>query len=254
MKSNQLAAICRSAFVLVLFLSYPLFAQVPRTINYQGYLTDAAGTPKNGSFSMAFKLYSASGGGTSLWSEIQPAVAVANGLFNVALGSVTPLALAFDTQYYLGVAVGADPEMTPRPALTSSPYALMAANVSSATYSKWTPFGETIFTSTNSGAALRYLWLAKAQGTTMLVKVCVINQGGATVSPVCYGSTVLPEPGAAGPWVPAFADTANPLLAPGAIALGVAWFSAGGTTVLACWAQAAVFAAPSCSPAVAIGN
>jgi len=49
-----------------------------------------------------------------------------NGIYNIVLTNVN---LNFFTQYYLGVAVGNDSEMTPRINLTSSPYAFEAKNV-----------------------------------------------------------------------------------------------------------------------------
>jgi hypothetical protein len=101
-------------------------AQVPQRIHYQGYLTSASGQPVNATLSMSFTLYDAASGGTPLWSETQPSVAVTNGSFSVALGSVAPLGLAFDKPYWLGVAVGADAEMTPRQPLAAAPYALGA--------------------------------------------------------------------------------------------------------------------------------
>jgi len=51
-----------------------------------------------------------------------------NGYFAVQLGSATSLVGAFDgTTRWLGVAVGTDPEMTPRGAIASVPYALSAS-------------------------------------------------------------------------------------------------------------------------------
>ncbi|HIH62710.1 MAG TPA: hypothetical protein HA283_00280 [Nanoarchaeota archaeon] len=50
-----------------------------------------------------------------------------NGIYNIVLTNVN---LNFSTQYYLGVAVGNDSEMSPRINLTSSPYAFEAQNVS----------------------------------------------------------------------------------------------------------------------------
>ncbi|HQR12507.1 MAG TPA: hypothetical protein PLW68_14375 [Casimicrobiaceae bacterium] len=105
-------------------------AAVPLEINYQGRLTDAASQPVNATVPMVFKLYSVASGGSALYSEAQ-SVTVSNGIFSVAIGSVTPLALPFDVPYYIGVSVGADPEMTPRQALQSSPYALRSAGVDS---------------------------------------------------------------------------------------------------------------------------
>jgi hypothetical protein len=98
-------------------------ADVPKTINYQGHLADANGTPVNDSVDMTFTLHTTPTGNTAIWLENRT-VTVVNGLYHVVLGSVTPLDLGFDTLYYLGVTVGTDPEMTPRLPLTSMGYAL----------------------------------------------------------------------------------------------------------------------------------
>jgi hypothetical protein len=79
----------------------------------------------NASLSMTFKLYTAAEGGSALWTETRP-VQVSNGSYSVLLGTVTPLTVAFDVPYFLGVTVGADPEMTPRQPLASAPYAFKA--------------------------------------------------------------------------------------------------------------------------------
>jgi len=117
-----------SVFLLISIGSPQISAAPPQTLNYQGYLTNTAGTPLNGTYSMVFGLYGVASGGVALWTETQ-SVTVANGLYNVILGSVTPIALAFDVQYYLGIKIGADTEMTPRGTLTSSPYAFRSVTV-----------------------------------------------------------------------------------------------------------------------------
>jgi hypothetical protein len=98
---------------------------VPQKINYQGYLTDTAGIPINGSLQMVFSLYDVPSSGTPLWAEHQN-VTVINGIYNVSLGDTVLIPLAFDVPYYLGITVGSDPEMTPRKALTSVGYAFRA--------------------------------------------------------------------------------------------------------------------------------
>ena len=102
---------------------------VPQTINYQGMLKTSGGTPVNGAINMTFRLYSSATDtlNPALWIESQPTVTVTAGRYSVVLGSVTPINLPFDGQYYLGVAVGTDEEMMPRQPLTSSSYAFRAA-------------------------------------------------------------------------------------------------------------------------------
>jgi len=103
-------------------------SQVPKTISYQGVLTDASGTVvPDGNYNLTFRLYDVATGGTALWAEGQ-LVAVRNGVFNVILGSVVPIDLPFDKPYWLGVTLGAGTELTPRIELTSSAYSFRSAN------------------------------------------------------------------------------------------------------------------------------
>ena len=104
----------------------PALAAPPATITYQGYLTGSTNAPVNAPVDMTLSLYSSPTGGTPLWSEHQAAVPVVNGVYSLLLGTVTPITLSFDTVYYLGVAVGSDPEMTPRQELSSMPYTFRA--------------------------------------------------------------------------------------------------------------------------------
>ena len=107
-------------FAITQFIS----AQIPNTISYQGVLTDNKGNPvPDGNVSLTFRLYNASEGGDTLWQESQKA-AVSKGIFNVILGSNEPLNLPFDEQYWLGITIEGNNELTPRNALTSSPYSL----------------------------------------------------------------------------------------------------------------------------------
>lgn len=107
-------------------------ATTPSTISYQGHLTDAQGQPINTTTPMTFRLYTASTGGTAVWTEERTganAVPVTNGLFNVLLGSVTPIpSNLFNQPLWLGITVGNDAEMSPREQLGSVPYAVVASN------------------------------------------------------------------------------------------------------------------------------
>ncbi len=105
-------------------------AQIPRKLNYQGFLTSPSGAPVNASMQMVFTIYPAATGPASVHTETQT-VTVSNGIFNVILGTNATLSATFDTSYWLGVAVGADPEMSPRQPLAASPYALRAVTAES---------------------------------------------------------------------------------------------------------------------------
>jgi len=120
--------------VLLLCCAVSAFAGVPQTINYQGYLKDtASNTPVSGPVDITFALYDLQTGGTSLWSEMHPAVPVNNGIYSVRLGSIdpsnNPLNQPFDREYFIGISVNGGSELTPRQALTSVPYAMKSITV-----------------------------------------------------------------------------------------------------------------------------
>ncbi|MFA6217600.1 MAG: hypothetical protein WDL87_08150 [Candidatus Omnitrophota bacterium] len=106
------------------------YAAVPHLINYQGRLTDTSGQPLEGTYSLTFRIYDAETAGNLLWEEIQPAVVVQKGIFNVLLGSVTNLNLAFDKAYFLEIKVGSE-VMAPRQRMASAAYAMRSENVDS---------------------------------------------------------------------------------------------------------------------------
>lgn len=125
---SRIASILAALLWASMVCSSVALAQIPKTINYQGYLTSPSGAAiNNPSVSMVFKLYDAVTGGNLLHTETQT-VAVSNGIFNVVLGNTTPFTASFAAPYWLSVAVGGDAEMTPRQPLAASPYALRAAN------------------------------------------------------------------------------------------------------------------------------
>jgi hypothetical protein len=98
-------------------------------LSYQGYLTDAGGEPLDGEIDFTFRLYSTSTGGTALWTEAhteENAVPADDGLFNVMLGSLTPIPndVWSSGASYLGIQVGNDAEMSPREAIGNVPTAL----------------------------------------------------------------------------------------------------------------------------------
>ncbi|MFZ2419929.1 MAG: hypothetical protein WA029_02190, partial [Anaerolineae bacterium] len=105
------------------------------TIAYQGRLADAGGSPLTGAYSIIFRLYNAASGGAPLWEEQWTGtngVQVSDGLFNVMLGSLTPIPQAVVTgnnTLWLGITIGTDDEMAPRVQLGSVPFAVQALTV-----------------------------------------------------------------------------------------------------------------------------
>jgi hypothetical protein len=115
------------SFILFLFLfvqAFPLFAQAPRTISYQGVLTAKSGTPvADGLHTLVLVLYSSrTGTGGILYSK-QDTVTTTNGYFNTYLDSI-PATVTFDKPVYLGVSIDGSSELSPRSLLTGAPYSL----------------------------------------------------------------------------------------------------------------------------------
>ena len=105
-------------------------SQPPRTMSYQGLLTNVDGTAvADGVYNLTFRLYIVGNGGTAKWEESHPLVPVTDGVFSVSLGSEEALTLPFDKQYWLGISVGGGAELEPRIKLTSVPYSLNAQSV-----------------------------------------------------------------------------------------------------------------------------
>ena len=119
--------------VLVCILAY---ADIPKVINFQGRLTDATGKfVPDGNYSLTFRIYVDSTGGAVKWSEGQ-LVSVSKGLFNVTLGSINsiPDSIFNYSNVWLGIQVGADPEMRPLQRLSSLGYAYRGIKADTSSY------------------------------------------------------------------------------------------------------------------------
>lgn len=119
--------------VIISLLPLSVAYAIPNLISYQGILNDDSGVPISSTVSMTFRIYDVATGGTAIWSETQ-SVQVSNGLFNVELGSVQqlPLSVFMQDTLYLGIQVGADPEMAPRQRIASGSYTYRAAQADNA--------------------------------------------------------------------------------------------------------------------------
>ncbi|HEY0701462.1 MAG TPA: hypothetical protein VGD60_01725 [Candidatus Acidoferrales bacterium] len=114
----------------------PQEASVPRLVQFNGTLKDAAARPLTGAASVTFAIYAEQDGGTALWSETQNVIADASGHYNALLGGATPTGLPAELftagagngpSRWLGVTIARQPEM-PRVLLASVPYALKAGD------------------------------------------------------------------------------------------------------------------------------
>lgn len=106
------------------------WADVPRTIGYQGKLTETNGVPLTGDHAVTIRLYDAATEGVKLWEE-QHALsltALDNGVFSLVLGAVTPFGqgISFNAPLWLTIEVDGGGEFSPRQPLSSVGYALNA--------------------------------------------------------------------------------------------------------------------------------
>ena len=118
--------------IFLLALSLNLLGQVPKTINFQGYLTDPSSAAIDGTRDMKFSLFDAVTGGNELWFEDKTGVTITKGLYNVILGDTKPVDLPFDKVYFLQVKVGTE-VLLPRITLTSNAYSISSINASNIT-------------------------------------------------------------------------------------------------------------------------
>ncbi|UCE18987.1 MAG: hypothetical protein JSV84_01155 [Gemmatimonadota bacterium] len=116
---------------LCVAMASPALPDIPQLISFQGKLYDDAGNPLTGEYALTFRIYDVETGGTHIWSEVLT-VECNNGLYNAILGQTEPLNLAFEGQYWLGVRVTGDNELSPRYRLVSVPTAFRAAVAESA--------------------------------------------------------------------------------------------------------------------------
>ncbi len=118
------------------------------TLHYQARLTNpATGAPREGTFTMTFRLYDVAVDGAALWVETKD-VAVGNGLFSTALGDVESLPEEiFDgRELWLGIKVGADAEAVPRQHLEYVAYSLFTDNADLLDGKDATEFAEAVHT------------------------------------------------------------------------------------------------------------
>jgi hypothetical protein len=105
------------------------FADIPKTLNYQGRLMNTVGQPViDGQYSVTFRLYNAETGGDMEWSETLT-VLTRNGYFNTVLGNTTLLNSEICNQpLWVEMQVGTAAAMIPRQKLSAVAYAINVAD------------------------------------------------------------------------------------------------------------------------------
>ncbi|MBP9709876.1 hypothetical protein KBD61_02495 [Patescibacteria group bacterium] len=162
-------------------------AGINRQISYQGKLLNAAGMAvTDGTYQMKFSLYSASSGGTTLWTASGTTalptaipVAVQDGLFSLLLGDSSAEGFWQNTldsvnwntdALYLGVTIASDSEMSPRKRLGAVPQAFNAEQLQGMYASSTASGGQNLFTvnqtENNAATSSRTALLVRSNGTS----------------------------------------------------------------------------------------
>jgi hypothetical protein len=137
------------SIALMGLLAAPLFAGTPNLIQFQSKIVDSTGTPRDGTFTINFSLYSAAwtppaapAAAALVWSETQAGVQVSKGILSVQLGSQNAIdPTIFDGQTkYLQVTVDGAPLPQPIP-FVSVPYAMSAGSLNGTTGDQLVPVG-----------------------------------------------------------------------------------------------------------------
>ena len=145
---------CVIALALVVFPA-AIMAGVPHLINYQGRLTDGTGSALDTSVALTFTIYSDEACTDPVWTETFPAVSISHGLFDVLLGSISPLESGiFDGgERWLKMKIGDGPETVAPIPIASTAYAFRAGHADTATValsgaggSNWTLAGAVLQT------------------------------------------------------------------------------------------------------------
>ncbi|MGA1823818.1 MAG: hypothetical protein ACMUIP_04070 [bacterium] len=133
----------------IIFLATPSARAVPDTINLQGKITYKSGEALNGNYQLEFLLYDQETGGSPLWQELHDNIEIKEGIYTIQLGSADPSGNPLNADYfinnselYLEMVITekptGTPEIFPRQCLTSTAFAMKAADADTAGSVNWT--------------------------------------------------------------------------------------------------------------------
>lgn len=142
--------------IFVAFIYQNASADIPRVMNFQGYLVDEAGNvPDSGYYAASFKIYNDSLGGTPLWEESMDSVFIDSGLYSVTLGISNPININTNQQLWLEVDIEGLLNTEDRYRLAAVPYALSAIMADSCRTAggKWNVIDSVLYTNNFWGIA-----------------------------------------------------------------------------------------------------
>lgn len=206
MKRHLIIGIALSALLAV--FSTSLRAQIlPTNFNYQGRLTDTAGTPlPNGDYQMIFSIWDAKVGGSQLWGSGNKTVTLYKGLFTASLGPIPSAALS-SANVFLQVQMGTDTPM-PRIPLGAVPFALKAAELfwpAVASISSSNP----VLSLTNTGAGAALLAMNMGNGVAGYFKINNASSGGSALLASTNGTGAAVEANTSGNGHAVYASTSG---------------------------------------------
>ncbi|XLQ19940.1 MAG: SPRY domain-containing protein [Candidatus Moraniibacteriota bacterium] len=120
---------------LAIILNFSITQAAPDSeLTYHGKLTDTNNVAvSDGDYDFTLTIYDADTGGNCLWTSrgscgtpTSKTITITNGIFSTTLGETGDnlLDISFDSNYYLGVTINSNPEMTPRRKITPTGFAL----------------------------------------------------------------------------------------------------------------------------------
>ncbi|XLQ20013.1 MAG: tail fiber protein [Candidatus Moraniibacteriota bacterium] len=137
----------------ILITSINVIATPDKELTYHGKLTDTSNVAvSDGDYDFTLTIYDADTGGNCLWTSrgtcgtpTAKSITVTNGIFNTILGEVGDnlIDIDFSQNYYLGVKIGSNPEMTPRRKVTPTGFALNAHRLNGQTEDYYLNTGST---------------------------------------------------------------------------------------------------------------
>ncbi|MBD3311159.1 MAG: hypothetical protein GF349_01520, partial [Candidatus Magasanikbacteria bacterium] len=174
--------------------SDPAKAQITKYINYQAKLLDTDGVPvDDGDYDVRFRIYTSSSdcdndtGSNLIWTESRTGgnqVSIQDGLFSLLLGEVSPfsdnLFSNYDgAEYYLGVKIGTDSQMTPCKRISGTMYAFNADRLDGLETSSTGSTTEYVPIANTSG---NFTFTGSPQGTAISEGVLYINPATAATN------------------------------------------------------------------------